>query len=170
MVLLALPLAVATLEALDPATGVDQLLLAGEEGMALVAELDVEIALGRAGGERVAAGATHRRLGVGGVDVGLHKGSKCIGTRRKITRPGRPRSPAPAAGVPGTAPGSARSSRPAAPSAPPARRSSARSDRRTARSAARRTAPATAPGAPRATGCRPARGPAGPRRRDPRPG
>ena len=73
LALAALALAVAALEALDAATGVDQLLLAGEEGVALVAELDVELAaLGRAGGERVAARADDGDVVVVGVDVGLH--------------------------------------------------------------------------------------------------
>ena len=50
--------AVAALEALDAAAGVHQLLLAGVEGVALAAELDVQLAaLGRAGGEGVAARA-----------------------------------------------------------------------------------------------------------------
>src|SRR4051794_6336273 len=68
----ALAAAVAALEALDTTTGVHQLLLAGVEGMALVAELDVELVLGRAGGEGVPAGAPHVRLDVLGMDVGLH--------------------------------------------------------------------------------------------------
>ena len=56
-----LALAVAALEALDAATGVHQLLLAGEERVALVAELDVELAgLGGPGGEGVAARAARR--------------------------------------------------------------------------------------------------------------
>src|SRR5207237_897305 len=42
------PGAVAALEALDAPAGVDQLLLAGEERVALVAELDVEVGHGRA--------------------------------------------------------------------------------------------------------------------------
>ncbi len=47
----ALALAVALVEALDAAAGVDQLLLAGEERVALVAQLDVQLA--RAWSERV---------------------------------------------------------------------------------------------------------------------
>jgi hypothetical protein len=66
-------LAVAAVEALDAATGVDQLLFAGEEWVALVAQFDGQIALNRgAGRERVAAGAADGRLGVVGMDVGLH--------------------------------------------------------------------------------------------------
>src|SRR5581483_2727919 len=41
------------LEALDPSTGVHELLLARVEGMALGADLDVELGLGRADLERV---------------------------------------------------------------------------------------------------------------------
>src|SRR5690606_19458216 len=41
--LLLVPLAVAALEALHPAAGVDQLLLAGEERVALVAELHAQL-------------------------------------------------------------------------------------------------------------------------------
>ena len=40
----ALALAVALVEALDAAAGVDELLLAGEERVALVAQLDVQLA------------------------------------------------------------------------------------------------------------------------------
>src|SRR5207247_2337344 len=68
LLLLAGPPAVATLEALDPPAGVDQLLLAGEEGMALVAQLDVQVGLGRACGEGVAARAPHGGGDVLGVD------------------------------------------------------------------------------------------------------
>ena len=52
-------LGVAALEALDPATGVDQLLLARVEGVALRAELDAEARDRGAGRELVAAGAVH---------------------------------------------------------------------------------------------------------------
>ena len=52
------PLAVPALEALDAATRVDQLLLAGEERMALVAQFDVQLAAAcGVGREGVAAGA-----------------------------------------------------------------------------------------------------------------
>src|ERR1700735_4630991 len=69
---LALPLAVAALEALHPATGVNQLLLAGEEGVALVAQFDVEVGLGGVGDERVPARALDRGVDVVRVNVGLH--------------------------------------------------------------------------------------------------
>src|ERR1035441_9359553 len=65
-------LGITALEPLHTATRVDQLLLTREEGMALVAELEVDFGLGRPGGERVAARAAHRGLGVVGVDVSLH--------------------------------------------------------------------------------------------------
>src|SRR6187397_815926 len=65
--------AVALVEALDTATGINQLLLAGVEGVALVAKLDVLLArLGGAGGERVAARALDGHFVVLGMDVGLH--------------------------------------------------------------------------------------------------
>src|SRR5262249_26444396 len=47
------------LEPLDAATGVHQLLLAGVEGMAGRADLDVQLGLGRARRELVAARAAH---------------------------------------------------------------------------------------------------------------
>ena len=46
----------AALEALDAATGIDQLLLAGVEGMALAADFDVDLRLGVTGVDHVAAG------------------------------------------------------------------------------------------------------------------
>src|SRR4029077_3085902 len=61
-----------TVEPLDAAPGVDQLLLAGEEGVALRAELDAQGGNRGAGGELVAARAVHLALDVLGVDVGLH--------------------------------------------------------------------------------------------------
>src|SRR4029077_6004536 len=69
----ALALAVAALEAVDAATGVHQLLLAGVEGMALVAELRGELGAGRTGREGVAARTTNRGDVVVGVDVSLHR-------------------------------------------------------------------------------------------------
>ena len=65
---LALALAVALVEALDAATGVDQLLLAGEERVAFVAELECQVGTARgARGERVAAGAANGDIGVLGL-------------------------------------------------------------------------------------------------------
>src|SRR5581483_2449307 len=72
------------LEALDPSTGVHELLLARVEGMALGADLDVELGLGRADLERVPAGARHRREHVIGMDTGFHRAPRiaaaCSGT------------------------------------------------------------------------------------------
>src|SRR4051812_32996856 len=59
-------------ETLDAATGVDQLLTAGVERMAVRADLDVGLRLRRTRGELVAAGTAHVRLDVLGMDVGLH--------------------------------------------------------------------------------------------------
>src|SRR5207248_8894587 len=61
------------LEALDPSAGVHELLLARVEGVALGADLDVQLRLGRADLERVPAGARHRRQHVIGMDTGLHR-------------------------------------------------------------------------------------------------
>src|SRR3954452_1279836 len=76
----ALAPAVPTLELLDATARVHQLLLAGVEGVALAAELDAQVGLRRAGGERVPARALDRRLDVLGVDVCLHKASQCKGS------------------------------------------------------------------------------------------
>src|SRR5207237_295570 len=62
----------AALEPLHPAARVHELLLARVERVALRADLDVQLALGRARLERVAARARHRGEGVLGVNVGLH--------------------------------------------------------------------------------------------------
>src|SRR5215469_14792008 len=62
----------ATLEALDAAARVHELLLARVERVALRADLDVELGLGRAGLERVPAGARHRGDDVLGMNIGLH--------------------------------------------------------------------------------------------------
>jgi hypothetical protein len=56
----------ATLEALDATAGVDELLLARVERVAVGADLDVHVALGRARGELVAARAANVRLDVSG--------------------------------------------------------------------------------------------------------
>src|SRR5947207_2222969 len=67
------PLGGAALEALDPAAGVHQLLLAGVERMTLGADLDVQVGLGRAGVELVPARAVHVGENVFGVNFGLHR-------------------------------------------------------------------------------------------------
>src|SRR4029079_7256535 len=86
--LLAAP--VATLEPVDAAAGVNQLLLAGVEGVALGAQLDVQVALGRPGREGVAAGAAHLGHDVVRVDVGLHRVSQSRGVVREIRKPTGP--------------------------------------------------------------------------------
>src|SRR5436305_1659791 len=63
----------AALEAIDPPTRVDQLLTPGVERVAVGADLDVDLRLGRARRELVAAGAAHVGLDVLGVDLGLHR-------------------------------------------------------------------------------------------------
>src|SRR6266545_3341515 len=62
----------APLEALDPAAGVHQLLLARVERMAVRADLDVEVRLRRARDELVAAGAANGRDDVLGMNAGFH--------------------------------------------------------------------------------------------------
>src|SRR5215204_836436 len=69
---LLLALAVPALEPVDAAAGVDQLLLARVEGMALAAQLDPQVGLGGTGGEGVATRATHAGDLVVGVDASLH--------------------------------------------------------------------------------------------------
>src|SRR6266850_895054 len=66
-------LRVLPLEAIDAAGRIDQLLLAGEERMALRADLDAQLFLGRAGGPRLAAGAMHLNLVVLGMDLCFHE-------------------------------------------------------------------------------------------------
>ena len=60
------------LEALDAATGIDQLLLAGVEGMALAANFDVDLGLGVTGVNHVAAGTGNGAVHVIGMDALLH--------------------------------------------------------------------------------------------------
>src|SRR5215213_8986275 len=62
----------AALEALDPAAGVHQLLLARVERVAVRADLDVQLGLRRARRELVAAGAANVRDDVLGMDAGFH--------------------------------------------------------------------------------------------------
>src|SRR5207245_11665931 len=68
----AAPLGGAALEPLDAATGVDQLLAAGVERVALGADLHVELGFGGARRELVAAGAANVGFYVLGVDSWLH--------------------------------------------------------------------------------------------------
>src|SRR6478752_3156472 len=72
-------LRVAALEALDPATGVDQLLLPRVEGVAFRAELDAQAGHRRPRRELVAARAVNLARDVLGVDVGLHSDSMLTG-------------------------------------------------------------------------------------------
>src|SRR5438552_5387128 len=61
------------LEALHPASGVHELLLARVEGMALRADLDLQVCLRRPGLKRVPARAPDVRQYVVGMDPGLHR-------------------------------------------------------------------------------------------------
>src|SRR5947209_11667583 len=90
---LLLLLGVAALETLDAAAGVNELLLARVEGVALRAELDAQGRGGGAGGELGAVRAVHLALDVVGVDVGLHDGSSLTVRFRAST--GGLRSPFP---------------------------------------------------------------------------
>src|SRR5205807_5887306 len=66
-------LGVLLLEAVDTAGRVHQLLLAGEEGMALRADLDAQLFLGGAGRPRLAACAVDGNLLILGMDVCFHE-------------------------------------------------------------------------------------------------
>ena len=67
-------------EAFDAAGGVNQLLLAGEEWVAIGADFDVELFTldGRTGGEIVAAGAMHSDGVIVGVNTGFHEKSSIL--------------------------------------------------------------------------------------------
>ena len=62
-------------EALDAAGGVNELLLASEEGMAIRADFDIQLVAfdRRTSREIVAAGAVHRNGMIVGVDAGFHE-------------------------------------------------------------------------------------------------
>src|SRR6476661_7255919 len=97
-------------EALYAAAGVDELLLARVERVALRANLDVQLGLRRAGLERVSAGTRHRGDDVLGMDVGLHCSLKiaaaCFGSTlppETITATPRPESTLPARTAPAAA-------------------------------------------------------------------
>ena len=64
--------AVLLVELINAAAGVDQLLLAGVEGVALGADLNGDVLLGGAGLDDVAAGASDGGLLVIGMDSFLH--------------------------------------------------------------------------------------------------
>src|SRR5262249_839236 len=70
--------AVLAVEALHPAGGVDQLLLAGEEGMACRADLDVDALLRGAGLDDIAAGADDAALLVARMNAFLHGEAKLL--------------------------------------------------------------------------------------------
>ena len=75
-------------EAVDAAGRVDQLLLAGEERVALRADLDAQLFPGRAGGPGLAAGAVDRNLLILRMDLWFHEltsnedWNSCVGKRR----------------------------------------------------------------------------------------
>src|SRR3954470_4632812 len=71
------PLGGATLEPLHATAGVDQLLLARVERVAVRADLHVHVALRRARLERVPARARHGGLDVLGMNIGLHDEIQC---------------------------------------------------------------------------------------------
>ena len=60
------------LETLDAATGIDQLLLAGVERMALAANFDVDLRLGVTGVDHVAAGTSDGAVHIVRMDALLH--------------------------------------------------------------------------------------------------
>ena len=64
--------AVALLEAIHASAGINQLLLAGVERMALGADLDRDVLLGRAGLDDLAAGAADRSALIVGMDALFH--------------------------------------------------------------------------------------------------
>src|SRR5690606_1245831 len=59
-------------EAVDAALGIDELLATREERVARVADVEVQLVLGRARGERIAARAADGDFLVSGVNPGLH--------------------------------------------------------------------------------------------------
>ena len=78
-------------EALDATGGVNQLLLAGEEGMAVRADFHAQhVALdGRASLKRVAASAVHRNGMIVGVNTGFHEAPFCrVRSARHLDRVG----------------------------------------------------------------------------------
>src|SRR5438552_17998441 len=75
---LSLPL-LALLEPVDAALGIDDPLLAAEEGVAYRADLGLELFLRRAGREFIAAQAGHDRVAVvGGMEASCHGAPYCI--------------------------------------------------------------------------------------------
>ena len=72
MQLLASLVGVAALKALNTSAGVNQLLLAGVEGMALAANFNVDLRLGIAGMDHVAACAGNGAIHIVGMNTLLH--------------------------------------------------------------------------------------------------
>src|SRR3954470_14116290 len=64
-------------EPLHAAGGVDELLLAGEERVALAANIDVDLRRRAAGRERVPAGTVHSAGLITGMDLGFHGLTPC---------------------------------------------------------------------------------------------
>ena len=60
------------LETIDASAGINQLLLAGVEGMALGADIHLQFLLGRTGLKRLTAHAANDALAVVGMDLFLH--------------------------------------------------------------------------------------------------
>lgn len=63
---------VALLEAIYPSAAVNQLLSASEERMALAADFDLELTLGRAGNEGLTASAAHHCFAIRRMNIFLH--------------------------------------------------------------------------------------------------
>jgi hypothetical protein len=82
-------------KAFDAAGGVDEFLLAGEEGVAVRADLDLQhVALdGRTSGEIVAAGAVHRNGMIVGVNTGFHEAPFCRVRSARLADKVRPLQP-----------------------------------------------------------------------------
>ena len=74
-------------EALNADGGVNQLLLAGEEGVAAGADFDVQLVSldGRASLEIMAAGAVHRYGVIVGVNTGFHEAPFCRVRSARLT-------------------------------------------------------------------------------------
>jgi len=71
--LLRLAASLAAAETLNATTGVDQLLPPGVKGVAVRADLDVDLALSRTRRELIAAGAADVSFLILRMDIGLHK-------------------------------------------------------------------------------------------------
>src|SRR5919108_5659714 len=75
------------LEALDAAAGIEKLLLARIERVAVRADLDVQLGLRRTGLERVPAGAGDGRQDVLGMDASLHRSARIATAASGATLP-----------------------------------------------------------------------------------